>query len=257
MSQIEFIKVTKTYNTSKAKYSLLRDVIGDNLRSVFRKMTRNKNQIRALKGVSFGVKRGEAIGIIGRNGAGKSTILKLISKITYPQTGRVIASGRIGAFIELGAGLHHELTGRENIFIYGSIMGMKRNEIKERFDNIVDFAGIKKFIDLPIKKYSSGMYSRLGFSVCAFCNPDILLVDEVLAVGDVNFQKKCIDKMKQFKKESRTIVFVSHDMEAVASFCDRVILLDAGRVAKIGKPDKIINYYLAKAKSQYLKETTL
>lgn len=247
---IEFIKVTKTYNTSKAKYSLLRDVIGDNLLGVFRGVKKGNNQIRALNRVSFTIKGGEAIGIIGRNGAGKSTILKLISKITYPETGKVIASGRIGAFIELGAGLHHELTGRENIFIYGSIMGMKRKEIKERFDDIVDFAGIKKFIDLPIKKYSSGMYSRLGFSVCAFCNPDILLVDEVLAVGDVNFQKKCIDKMKQFKKENRTIVFVSHDMNAIVSFCDRVIYLEAGRVAKIGKPDKIINYYLAKSKEE-------
>lgn len=242
MSTIRFENVTKTYDPAKGKYGLLRDALGENVGRIFGKRD-NENRIVALKNISFKVNAGESVGIIGKNGAGKSTILKLISKITYPDSGNIVVNGKIGAFIELGAGLHHELTGRENIFLYGATLGMKKREIEERFGDIVEFSGIKKFLDLPIKKYSSGMYSRLGFSVCAFCNPDILLVDEVLAVGDVTFQTKCLDKMSEFAKE-KTIVFVSHNLDAVKSICSKVIYLKSGKIKREGKPADVISFYL-------------
>lgn len=248
---VEFNHVTKIYNTSKGKYGLLTEFLGEKLLKPFAFNRDNKNQIVALKNVSFKIDQGEVVGIIGRNGAGKSTILKLISRITYPNSGTVSAIGRIGAFIELGAGLHPELTGRENIFLYGAILGMKRSQIENKFDDIVNFAEIKRFLDLPIKKYSSGMYSRLGFSVCAFCDPDILLVDEVLAVGDVNFQKKCLERMREFRRDGKTIIFVSHNLEAISSICDKVIYLEKGKVIIWGKPKRVINYYLAKAQKDY------
>src|SRR3990167_9509203 len=235
---VSFENVTKTYKISKGKYGLLTEMFSGTLGSVFNNEKNNSIHI-ALKNISFNIKKGDAVGIIGRNGAGKTTILKLISKITYPDKGSVNVYGKIGAFIELGAGLHHELTGRENIYLYGAILGMTRKQINEKFDKIVDFAEIQKFLDTPIKKYSSGMYSRLGFSVCAFCDPDILLVDEVLAVGDVNFQKKCLAKMKSFAKE-KTIVFVSHNMEAIKKICNRVIYMENGRIIKIGEPQRVI-----------------
>ena len=250
-STVIFENVTKSYKITKGKYGLLRDAISENLLGFLKKKMDESSKVIALKNVSFEIKKGEAVGIIGRNGAGKTTILKLISKITYPDRGQITVNGRIGAFIELGAGLHHELTGRENIFLYGAILGMRRREIEQKFENIVEFAEIRKFLDTPIKKYSSGMYSRLGFSVCAFCNPDILLVDEVLAVGDVNFQKKCLDKMNQFKKEGRTIIFISHDMNAIKSISDRVIYLEKGKIKKVGSPQNVIDYYLKKAKEEY------
>jgi len=246
---IVFEKVTKIYSITKGKYGLLTDFIGENLLGLLKGKSNNQNNnIVALNNVSFKIKKGEAIGIIGRNGAGKTTILKLISKITYPNKGHITVEGRIGAFIELGAGLHPELTGRENIFLYGSILGMKKKEIEDKFTDIVVFAGIKRFLDLPIKKYSSGMYSRLGFSVCAFCDPDILLVDEVLAVGDMNFQKKCLEKMHSFAKE-KTVIFVSHNLEAIKSICSKVIFLEKGKIAKVGKPKEVISFYLERAKS--------
>jgi len=246
--EIIFNKVTKSYKITKAKYGLLRDAIVESFTRKLKRVVVPDNRAVALNRVSFRIKRGESVGIIGRNGAGKTTILKLISKITYPEKGEISTQGRIGAFIELGAGLHHELTGRENIFLYGAILGMNKKEIDEKFNDIVNFAEIHKFLDTPIKKYSSGMYSRLGFSVCAFCNPDILLVDEVLAVGDVNFQKKCIAKMHDFKKEGRTILFVSHDMEAVRSISERVVYLEKGRIVRSGNPREVIDYYLSRAK---------
>lgn len=246
MITIKFQNVTKTYKITKGKYGLLTDAIGE----LFVRKANSDNTIDALRDVSFEIKQGETVGIIGRNGAGKTTILKLISKITYPNLGQVNVTGRIGAFIELGAGLHPELTGRENIFLYGAILGMKKKEIDAKFDKIVNFAEIEKFLDLPIKKYSSGMYSRLGFAVCAHCDPDILLVDEVLAVGDVNFQKKCLDKMHSMARE-KTVVFVSHNMDAIKSICDRVIYLENGEIKKIGKAQAIIDYYLQKASAEY------
>ena len=251
MTSVEFANVTKTYVVTKGKYGLLTDTIAQSLPSFGRRRS-SKNTITALKNVSFKVEAGETVGVIGRNGAGKTTILKLISKITYPNHGEVIAKGRIGAFIELGAGLHPELSGRENIFLYGAILGMKRREIENKFADIVNFAQISKYLDLPIKKFSSGMYSRLGFSVCAFCNPDILLVDEVLAVGDVNFQTRCLEKMREFKRNSKTIIFVSHDTDAIKSICDRVIYLEKGKVAKIGKTNQVVSMYLARAKSDLI-----
>ena len=249
MTAIEFANVTKTYFVTKGKYGLLTDAIAQSFSSRQRKNSRDT--IAALKNISFKVAEGEALGIIGRNGAGKTTILKLISKITYPNSGNISTNGRIGAFIELGAGLHPELSGRENIFLYGAILGMGKKQIEGKLDEIVNFAEIKRFLDLPIKKYSSGMYSRLGFSVCAFCDPDILLVDEVLAVGDVNFQRKCLLKMNEFKKAGKTIIFISHDMDAVRSICDRVIYLEGGKIRKIGKTNQVVFQYLAKAKSDF------
>lgn len=248
-SAISFKRVTKNYLITKGKHGLLIDTIGDNLLGFLKpKRQSPKNIIAALKNISFDVKRGETVGIIGRNGAGKSTILKLISKITYPNHGRVDVQGRIGAFIELGAGLHPELSGRENIYLYGAILGMKKKEIEEKFDKIVDFAEIRKFINLPIKKFSSGMYSRLGFSVCVYCDPDILLVDEVLAVGDVYFQRKCLNVMKSFARE-KTILFVSHDLSAIRKICGRVIYMERGKILKNGSPESVINFYLNRAKS--------
>lgn len=245
MDRITFKKVTKTYNPAKGKYGLLTEAFGEKLGKVLGKRN-NDERITALSGVSFEVGAGETIGIIGKNGAGKSTILKLTSKITFPDSGEISVSGRIGAFIELGAGLHPELSGRENIFLYGAILGMKKKEIEKKFDEIVDFAEIKRFLDIPIKKYSSGMYSRLGFSVCAFCDPDILLVDEVLAVGDLNFQEKCLSKMHSFAKE-KSIIFVSHNLEAVKSICSKVIYLEKGKIKKIGPPGPVIKEYLEEA----------
>lgn len=238
---VQFKSVSKSYRISRYKYSTIAEKIGNIL-------TKKSSQEKfwAIRGLSFKVDSGTTLGIIGKNGSGKSTILKLISKIIYPDSGSVKTKGRIGAFIELGAGLHPELTGRENIFLYGSILGMKKREIVERFESIVDFAEIHKFLDVPIKRYSSGMYSRLGFSVCAFCDPDILLVDEVLAVGDTNFQSKCLSKMQAFAKSDKTVIFVSHDLEAIAKICTKVILLDHGRVKQVGGAKNVIKTYLAK-----------
>lgn len=247
---IKFNKVTKTYQITKGKYGLLMEKIGGWINFSGKKHGR-RSQVKALQNVSFDIRQGEVIGIIGRNGAGKSTILKLISRITYPESGIVKAEGRIGAFIELGAGLHPELTGRENIFLYGAILGMRKSEIEKNFDDIVNFAEIKKFLDIPIKKYSSGMHSRLGFSVCAYCNPDILLVDEVLAVGDIKFQQKCLKKMKSFAKE-KTVIFVSHNLEAIKSICSKVIYLEKGKIVKAGSPGKVISYYISRVNAQSL-----
>lgn len=243
MTAVEFKNVTKTYFITKGKYGLLTDAIDQSIRSLFGKRKSTRNTINALNNVSFRIDRGETIGIIGRNGAGKTTILKLISKIVYPNRGKVLVNGRIGAFIELGAGLHPELTGRENIFLYGAILGMKKKQIDERFDDIVNFAEIKRFLDVPIKKYSSGMYSRLGFSVVAFCDPDILLLDEVLAVGDLAFQQKCLEKMHSFARE-KAILFVSHNLEAIKSICKRVIYLEKGKIKMQGRPNDVIRRYL-------------
>ena len=222
-STIIFNNVSKSYIKTKGKYGLLTDAIGENMFGFFKQKRRENNVVRALNNISFKLKSGDVLGIIGKNGAGKSTILKLISKITFPDKGSVYADGRIGAFIELGAGLHVELTGRENIYLYGAILGMKKKEIDSKFKEIVDFAEIHRFLDTPIKRFSTGMYSRLGFSVCAFCDTEILLVDEVLAVGDINFQKKCLQKMQSFAKSNKTIVFISHDLNKI---CTRVMLLD-------------------------------
>jgi len=198
----------------------------------------------ALKDVSFEVKRGEVIGIIGRNGAGKSTLLKILSRITEPTTGEVRIKGRIASLLEVGTGFHPELTGRENIFLNGAILGMRKTDIKRRFDEIVDFAEVEKFIDTPVKHYSSGMYMRLAFAVAAHLQPEILLIDEVLAVGDIEFQKKCIGKMEIVAKEGRTVLVVSHSMVTVKALCSRAVLLDAGEIKEIGSVDNAIAKYI-------------
>jgi lipopolysaccharide transport system ATP-binding protein len=199
----------------------------------------------ALKNISFEVSRGAVIGIIGRNGAGKSTLLKILSRITEPTEGYADMQGRIASLLEVGTGFHPELSGRENIFLNGSILGMKRVEIKRKFDEMVAFAEIDKFIDTPVKHYSSGMYVRLAFAVAAHLDPEILMVDEVLAVGDAAFQKKCLGKMGEVSKEGRTILFVSHHMPSIASLCARVVLLDAGEIARIGKTREVVGDYLS------------
>jgi ABC-type polysaccharide/polyol phosphate transport system ATPase subunit len=202
-----------------------------------------KEDFWALKDVSFEVPRGQALGIIGHNGAGKSTILKLLSRITTPSVGEIMINGRLSALIEVGSGFHPELTGRENIYLNGSILGMMRREINEKLDSIVSFAELRQFIDTPVKRYSSGMYVRLGFSIAAHLNPDILLLDEVLAVGDAAFQQKCIERIMELQKAGTTIVFISHDLRAVQKLCDRVILLRRGQIEADGDPDETIELY--------------
>ena len=208
------------------------------------KLSSPDDTIWALKDVSFEVKRGEVVGIIGRNGAGKSTLLKILSRITEPTEGRVELKGRIGSLLEVGTGFHPELTGHENVYLYGAILGMDRWEVTRKFDEIVAFAEIEKFIDTPVKRYSSGMYMRLAFAVAAHMETEILLVDEVLAVGDAAFQKKCLGKMGDVAKEGRTILFVSHNMPMVTSLCPRCLLLESGRIAADGRTsDVVMSYY--------------
>jgi len=199
----------------------------------------------ALRDVSFEVRRGEVVGIIGRNGAGKSTLLKILSRITEPTEGRVRIKGRVGSLLEVGTGFHPELTGRENIFLNGAILGMTKAEIKRKFDEIVAFSEVEKFLDTPVKRYSSGMYVRLAFAVAAHLEPEILIVDEVLAVGDAQFQKKCLQKMEGLKTHGRTVLFVSHQIPAVTRLCQSALWLDQGRIQEIGQSDRTCSHYLA------------
>lgn len=209
-----------------------------------RRRTGGSNTFWALQDVSFEVKQGETVGIIGRNGAGKSTLLKLLSRITEPTRGRIELDGRVAALLEVGTGFHSELTGRENIYLNGTILGMKRVDITRQFDEIVAFAEVEEFIDTPVKRYSSGMTMRLAFSVAAHLNPEILIVDEVLAVGDAAFQKKCLGKMEGVAKQGRTIFFVSHNMPAVTRLCHRAILLEEGKLSRDGPSHDVVNAYL-------------
>jgi lipopolysaccharide transport system ATP-binding protein len=198
----------------------------------------------ALRGVTLSAEQGKVLGIIGRNGAGKSTLLKIISRITAPTTGEVKIKGRVASLLEVGTGFHPELTGAENVFLNGAILGMTKAEVKSKFDEIVDFSGVGKFIDTPVKRYSSGMYVRLAFAVGAHLEPEILLVDEVLAVGDAGFQKKCLGKMNEVSREGRTVLFVSHNLDAVSTLCDRVIWLEEGRIFLDGHPQEVVPAYL-------------
>ena len=205
----------------------------------------NSDYVWALKDITFDVKEGEVVGIIGKNGAGKSTLLKLLSRVTSPTTGIIRAKGRIASLLEVGTGFHGEMTGRENIYMNGSILGMTRHEINSKLDEIIDFAGIERYIDTPVKRYSSGMTVRLGFAVAAFLDPEILVVDEVLAVGDAEFQKKAIGKMQDVSRgEGRTVLFVSHNMAAIRSLCQRGVVLEDGMVAFDGATEDAVNYYL-------------
>jgi lipopolysaccharide transport system ATP-binding protein len=226
---------------------LLRDHLGRFLKSPLSVLRHAKEEtFWALKDVSLEVKEGEVLGLIGRNGAGKTTLLKILSRITRPTTGWAEIHGRVGSLLEVGTGFHFELTGRENIFLSGAVLGMNKREIERKFDEIVEFAEIDRFIDTPVKHYSSGMYLRLAFAVAAHLEPEILLVDEVLAVGDAAFQKKCLGKMGDVSRQGRTIVFVSHNMTALRKLCRRAVWLDAGQVIETGDAGDVINHYLQK-----------
>ena len=252
------------HQQQKERYTALRDVIAHNARSSLHRLnpftqnskfkTQNSNceEFWALKDVSFEVKRGDRIGIIGRNGAGKSTLLKILSRITEPTEGRISIKGRVASLLEVGTGFHPELTGRENIYLNGAILGMSRVEIKKKFDEIVAFAEVERFLDTPVKRYSSGMYVRLAFAVAAHLEPEILVVDEVLAVGDAQFQKKCLGKMEDVSKEGRTIVFVSHNVQAISTLTQRCLLLSKGRCIYQGPTAKAITQYLNEHQNEEL-----
>lgn len=243
---IEGLSKRYLLNHNSGKHQTLRETITNTIRNPFqRNSDRNlpKEEFWALRDVSFNVKPGERVGIIGRNGAGKSTLLKVLSRITAPTSGRIHINGRISSLLEVGTGFHPELTGRENIFLNGAILGMSRTEIKNKFDEIVAFAEVEKFLDTPVKHYSSGMYVRLAFSVAAHLEPEILIVDEVLAVGDAQFQKKCIGKMESVGKEGRTVLFVSHNIGMIKTLCNTAVLLDGGQVAMTGDVEKVTNQY--------------
>jgi lipopolysaccharide transport system ATP-binding protein len=235
-------------------YTTLREVIADGMKSARRRLLssdrngasdRRREEFWALKDVSFAIRKGEVLGIVGRNGAGKSTLLKLLSRITEPTQGRISIRGRVGSLLEVGTGFHPELTGRENIYLNGAILGMLHAEIKRQFDAIVAFAQVERFLDTPVKRYSSGMYVRLAFAVAAHLNPEILIVDEVLAVGDAAFQKKCLGKMQDVShQEGRTVLFVSHNMMAMQGLCHRVLWLNGGAIVKDGSTKQVIADYL-------------
>ncbi|OGE19396.1 hypothetical protein A3J19_01830 [Candidatus Daviesbacteria bacterium RIFCSPLOWO2_02_FULL_41_8] len=227
----------------KLPYYSLRDSLTNLVKGFSKPSGRDSDSFWALKNVSFDVYPGEVLGIIGRNGAGKSTLLKILSQITPPTSGTATLEGRVASLLEVGTGFHPELTGRENIYLNGAILGMSRNEIKGKFDEIVDFAEIEKFLDTPVKHYSSGMYMRLAFAVAAHLEPEILLVDEVLAVGDTQFQKKCLGKMADVNKKGKTIILVSHNLDAIESMSSETLLLDTGKVKYLGKPNQAINTY--------------
>lgn len=243
---IDVQHLSKAYQIGedRQRYRSLRDDIAAMFSSRQRRARAMRREFWALKDVSFTVAPGEAVGIVGRNGAGKSTLLKLLSQITPPTDGRITVRGRVASLLEVGTGFHAELSGRENIYLNGAILGMTRREIIERFDDIVEFAEVSKFLDTPVKHYSSGMYVRLAFAVAAHLEPEILIVDEVLAVGDSAFQRKCLGKMGQVAESGRTILFVSHNLGAVKNLCSRAVLLDGGRVKGEGATDDIIRQYL-------------
>jgi lipopolysaccharide transport system ATP-binding protein len=239
--------LSKKYRIGQQHSSVdtLRDHLAHGLKTLWTRGWRiPRETIWALQDVSFEVREGEVLGIIGRNGAGKTTLLRVLSRITEPTAGYADISGRVGSLLEVGTGFHAELTGRENVFLNGAILGMRRGEIVRKFDEIVEFSGIEKFIDTPVKRYSSGMFVRLAFSVAAHLEPEILIVDEVLAVGDADFQKRCLGKMESFGQAGRTVLFVSHSMPTIARLCPRLILLDRGRVADDGPAERVIGHYL-------------
>jgi lipopolysaccharide transport system ATP-binding protein len=239
MIDLKFDRVSK-------RYLIRHEVEAENGHAMLRSLRglwRARQEFWAVRDVSFSVRRGEALGIIGENGAGKSTILKLLSNITTPSSGEITINGRLAALIEVGSGFHPELTGRENVYLSGSILGMRRAEITRKLESIIDFAGIRQFIDTPVKRYSSGMFVRLGFSIAAHLDPDILLLDEVLAVGDAGFQAKCLNRIDELRRNGKTIVFISHDLNAVERLCERVLLLEHGQVAADGPPLEVIENY--------------
>lgn len=242
-------KKGKGYNTLReAIYSSFKNILPFNSSS---QISEAKNKFRAIDDISFNVEKGEILGIIGMNGAGKSTLLKLIGRVTPPTEGIIKIKGRLASLLEVGTGFHPELTGRENIFLSGTILGMRRAEIKKSLSEIIAFSGIEKFIDVPVKRYSSGMYVRLGFSIAAHLRAEILLIDEILAVGDIDFQKKCLEKISDVSKDGRTVLFVSHNLETVDRLCNQAILLSEGKILFKGKTDDAISNYVQKSFSNY------
>ena len=243
MVVIELKNVSKKFRLYHEKTRSLKERILGRSKNVY-------EELWALKDVNLIIKKGETAGIIGVNGSGKSTLLKLIAKILYPTTGEIITSGKIATLIELGAGFHPDLTGKENVYLNGAILRMTRKEIDEKFNDIVKFAELEKFIDIPLRNYSSGMKMRLGFSIAVHVNPDILLIDEVLAVGDVAFKQKCYEKIRYFQRKQKTILYVSHNLESVKNICNWTIWLDKGKIIKKGKPDRVIDVYLSSLKNK-------
>lgn len=245
---IQAENISKKYiiNHQNERYLTLRDSLTRKFKELFRKpmVNLNKEDFWALKNISFSIEEGDRVGVIGRNGAGKSTLLKVLSKITEPTEGKIKIIGRVASLLEVGTGFHPELTGRENIFLNGAILGMSRAEIKKKFDEIVSFSEVEKFLDTPVKRYSSGMYVRLAFSVAAHLDPEILVVDEVLAVGDFYFRQKCLGKMSELQNTGRTVIFVSHDMNAVKNLCNKAIWLDKGCVKQQGPTEEILGNYV-------------
>ena len=244
---IEAHELSKRYRIGamQAAYGTFRDSVYRAVaRMSGREQRHEQQEIWALRDVSFNVREGEVLGVIGANGAGKSTLLKVLTRITAPTSGRAVIRGRVGSLLEVGTGFNPELTGRENVFLNGSILGMKRREIQQKLGDIVEFSGIDKFIDTPVKRYSSGMYVRLAFSVAAHLEPEILLVDEVLAVGDAEFQQRCLGRMEDFSGTGRTVLFVSHNMQTINQLCNRVIWLDGGTIAEDGDPSQVVTHYL-------------
>jgi lipopolysaccharide transport system ATP-binding protein len=245
--------VYKKFRKGEA-FNSLRDLIPALTGRMFRQQElsqEDKREFWALQDISFEVKRGEAVGIIGHNGAGKSTALKILSRIMRPTKGSLMVNGRLSALIEVAAGFHQDLTGRENIFLNGTILGMSKREIESKFDQIVAFSGLEEFIDTPVKRYSSGMYARLGFSVAAHVDPDVLIVDEVLSVGDYLFQQKCIERMKEVIRSGATVLFVSHNLKIIAEFCERCLLLETGRTVMTGPTQHVISTYLNRSLSEH------
>ena len=237
--------ISKKYDIGKLQMDTnFREALVRFVKNSFSRNRENKVEIWALKDVSFSVKQGEIVGLIGRNGAGKSTLLKILSKITYPTSGRMNIQGRVGSLLEVGTGFHEELTGRENVYLNGSILGMTKKEVKSKLDDIVSFADVEKFMETPIKHYSSGMRLRLGFSVAAHLDTDVLFVDEVLAVGDAAFQAKCMEKMKELRDSGRTLIVVSHTMETVQNLCPRALWIDNGKLVQDGRTEDIIKSYM-------------
>lgn len=240
-------------------YMTFREMIGGVVTAPFRKLKSGNGQqtLWALRNVNLEIGQGELVGIIGHNGAGKSTLLKILSRVTKPTTGEVELFGRIGSLLEVGTGFHPDLTGRENIFLSGAILGMRRTEIERKFDEIVAFSELERFIGTSVKWYSSGMYVRLAFSVAAHLEPEILMMDEVLAVGDAAFQQKCMDKMREIRQQGRTILFVSHDMAAITRLCKRAVLIEHGEISADGEPREVVNRYLSSSwKTGALREWT-
>jgi lipopolysaccharide transport system ATP-binding protein len=251
--KVENLSKKYTIGQHQEDYLTLRDALSDRVKSLLTIFDPRTNQIAdtrlkdfwALKNISFEINQGDRVGIVGRNGAGKSTLLKILSRITEPTNGSISIKGRVASLLEVGTGFHPELTGRENVFLNGAILGMSKAEIKKKFDEIVSFAEVEKFLDTPVKRYSSGMYVRLAFAVAAHLEPEILIVDEVLAVGDAQFQKKCLGKMEQVGKEGRTVIFVSHNMDSVQRLCDRCIWLSGGELQEFDSTKSIVERYMS------------